>query len=43
MALHLHDNNGKDDMHALPFLGNIDWDKLSEKLKAVELQRCCGF
>jgi sugar phosphate isomerase/epimerase len=35
MALHLHDNNGKEDMHALPFSGSIDWTKLSAKLKAV--------
>lgn len=43
MALHLHDNNGKDDMHALPFLGNIDWDKLSEKLKAVDYKGAAAF
>ena len=36
MALHLHDNNGKDDWHALPFSGNIDWDKIKLKLKAVK-------
>jgi sugar phosphate isomerase/epimerase len=36
MALHLHDNNGKEDMHSLPFSGNIRWDKLSKKLKEVD-------
>ena len=27
MALHLHDNDGTDDQHLLPFDGNIDWAK----------------
>ncbi len=27
MALHLHDNDGTDDQHCLPFEGTIDWDK----------------
>lgn len=27
MALHLHDNDGTDDQHGLPFDGTIDWDK----------------
>lgn len=24
-SVHLHDNNGKDDQHALPFTGKVDW------------------
>jgi len=32
MALHLHDNDGKEDWHALPFTGNIDWDDIKSKL-----------
>ncbi|MCL2518858.1 MAG: sugar phosphate isomerase/epimerase, partial [Oscillospiraceae bacterium] len=32
MALHLHDNDGKEDWHALPFAGNIDWDNIKAKL-----------
>ncbi len=31
-AVHLHDNNGIDDWHALPFSGSIDWNELSVKL-----------
>jgi len=34
MALHLHDNNGKEDWHALPFEGNINWRGVAAGLKA---------
>lgn len=35
MSLHLHDNNGTDDWHSLPFSGNIDWNDIAFKLKGV--------
>lgn len=34
-ALHLHDNDGKEDAHALPFTGAIDWRRISKKLKEI--------
>ena len=27
-ALHVHDNNGKDDLHMIPFMGNIQWERV---------------
>jgi len=36
MALHLHDNNGKDDWHALPLSGNINWSNIMAKLKELK-------
>ena len=33
IALHLHDNNGDEDSHALPYTGKIDWHNISLKLK----------
>lgn len=33
MALHLHDNDGADDWHSLPFSGNVCWDDIAIKLK----------
>ena len=36
LALHLHDNDGVNDWHALPFSGNIDWDDIRVKLKTVD-------
>ncbi|MCL1857855.1 MAG: sugar phosphate isomerase/epimerase [Oscillospiraceae bacterium] len=35
MALHLHDNDGINDWHALPLSGNIDWDDIKTKLKSA--------
>ena len=36
MALHLNDNDGKEDMHTLPFAGSIDWDDIKAKLKSAD-------
>lgn len=27
-ALHIHDNNGKDDLHLTPFTGSVQWEKV---------------
>ncbi len=35
MALHLHDNDGTDDQHRLPFNGNIDWPFMMRRIKAT--------
>jgi len=35
MAIHLHDNNGTADWHALPFTGNIIWRDIGLKLEAL--------
>jgi len=32
-ALHLHDNNGADDWHSLPFSGGIGWDDIARRLR----------
>ena len=32
MALHLHDNDGTDDQHLLPFDGTVDWPALMRKI-----------
>ena len=32
-AIHLHDNDGTDDQHLLPFDGNINWDNTVKNLK----------
>ena len=34
-AVHLHDNDGTDDQHLLPFDGDINWDKVIENLKTA--------
>jgi L-ribulose-5-phosphate 3-epimerase len=35
MALHLHDNDGVEDWHSLPFSGNINWSDITAKLKEI--------
>lgn len=35
IALHLHDNNGTDDTHALPFAGTVDWNRIASELEKI--------
>ena len=35
-ALHVHDNNYQSDMHTLPYLGNIDWVKVTQALADID-------
>lgn len=35
IALHLHDNNGQEDTHALPFTGNVNWERISNRLRKI--------
>ena len=37
IAMHLHDNNGREDAHAIPFSGTINWSEKVEKLKKTRL------
>ncbi|MDR1261887.1 MAG: sugar phosphate isomerase/epimerase [Oscillospiraceae bacterium] len=34
-ALHLNDNDGRDDLHFAPYMGAVDWDAVAAGLKAV--------
>jgi sugar phosphate isomerase/epimerase len=36
MAVHLHDNLGKDDEHLVPFDGVVDFDKVAKGIAATE-------
>lgn len=35
VALHLHDNNGEEDTHALPFTGVVDWNRIAARLEDI--------
>ncbi|MBQ8319665.1 MAG: sugar phosphate isomerase/epimerase [Clostridia bacterium] len=35
-ALHLHDNDGKDDLHLPPYAGVMEWDKILDALVEME-------
>ncbi len=43
-ALHIDDNDGKYDLHLMPFDGNIDWEKDARELAKTEFarQRICA-
>lgn len=36
LCMHLHDNNGKQDQHRLPFKGSIDWDRMGRRLQVAK-------
>ncbi len=38
LTLHVHDNNGIDDDHTLPYLGVCNWDRLVKGLRAIGYQ-----
>jgi len=48
ISVHLHDNDGKDDLHHLPFSGTIDWERLTRILATsgyagpISMEVCCG-
>ncbi|MBO5394291.1 MAG: sugar phosphate isomerase/epimerase [Clostridia bacterium] len=33
IAIHLHDNDGENDLHSLPFDGTMDWKNMTDNLK----------
>lgn len=37
-ALHLHDNDGADDAHMLPFTGIVDWTRVKRRLTECDYQ-----
>lgn len=37
-CLHIHDNDCRHDAHALPFTGNLNWEKITAALKNIDYQ-----
>ncbi len=35
-SLHIHDNDYRNDQHILPYMGRIDWDKVTEALGEID-------
>lgn len=42
-VLHVHDNNGYQDMHGLPFTGVIDWDDFRNSLQEIGFEGCLSL
>ncbi len=37
-ALHIHDNDFKDDLHTLPFMAKLNWDSITGALKEIKYE-----
>ena len=35
-ALHIHDNDYKNDLHSLPFTGRLNWDEITRALGEID-------
>lgn len=42
-AFHMHDNDGRDDLHVSPYMGVLDWDRFIEGLKAIKFDKTISF
>lgn len=42
-CLHIHDNDGLDDQHMLPFNGTIDWEDFIRALREIKYQGTINF
>lgn len=43
VSVHIHDNDGKKDLHDLPFSGTVDWPGLSALLAASSYRGCVSL
>ena len=43
IAIHLHDNDGKDDQHKLPFTGTVDWEGVARILAGSSYAKCVNL
>lgn len=43
IAVHLHDNHGKKDVHALAFSGTVDWPRLAGIMAESGYRKCASF
>jgi sugar phosphate isomerase/epimerase len=43
VSVHIHDNDGTEDQHGLPFSGTIDWRRLAKIIAASSYQGCASL
>ncbi len=43
IALHLHDNDGKNDQHKIPFSGTLDWERLARIIATSPYEQCLNL
>ncbi len=43
ISIHIHDNDGKKDLHQIPFTGTVDWERLSNLLAKSSYKKCVSL
>lgn len=43
IAVHLHDNDGSDDQHKIPFTGTVDWTSLTAVIASSAYRQCVNL
>ncbi len=43
ISIHIHDNDGKKDLHQIPFTGTVDWNRLSKLLAKSSYKKCVSL
>jgi len=43
VSVHIHDNNGTQDQHCLPFSGTVDWARLSQIMATSSYEGCVSL
>lgn len=42
-ALHIHDNDGNDDQHLAPYMGNADWERFVKGMREITYRGALNF
>jgi sugar phosphate isomerase/epimerase len=43
IAVHLHDNDGTDDQHRVPFHGSVDWPRVTAIIARSSYKKCLSL
>ena len=43
ISIHIHDNDGKKDLHQIPFSGTVEWERLAKILAESSYRKCVNL
>jgi len=43
ISIHIHDNDGKKDLHQIPFTGTVEWDRVSNLISKSSYKKCVNL
>jgi len=43
ISIHIHDNDGKKDLHQIPFAGTVEWERLAKILAESSYRKCVNL